>query len=112
MPREEVRTKASGKEAKRCDVCGCRTWLHDGMTGEFHGPYHFQECATVPGGAELAKLNALDRVRWQGEKPVPRAQGSRILKTIMLMMNAPSRAVMLETKAAILHELEVLVKEG
>lgn len=108
MAREEVRSGEKQRERQRCEVCGCITWHRCSLTGQFSGPWHFQDCPNVPGGAELQKQNEIDRLRWMGEPTVPKEQGRRVLRAILLMMASPTRAVMLERKAAILDELRAL----
>ena len=98
----------SGRGAKRCSLCGVKTWLFDEMTQTWRGPWHFADCPEVPGGEDLAAANLEERIRWELEKPVPKVQGRRILKAIFLMLDSPSREVMLQRKAAILEEIEKL----
>ena len=113
MSREEVRAGEKRRERERCEVCGCVKWHRCPLTGNYSGPWHFIDCPNVPGGAELRKLNALDRVRWESEECVPKKQGQRILQAILCMMKAPDHKAMLASKAVILEELGRLKrKEG
>jgi hypothetical protein len=95
----------SGRSAKRCTLCGAKTWLFDEMTQTWTGPWHFQDCPEVPGGEDLATANIAARIRWEAEKPVPKKQGRRILQAIYMMLDSPNHEVMLQRKAAILEEI-------
>lgn len=106
MSRQKGRVDTdSGRSAKRCTLCGAKTWLFDEMTQTWKGPWHFQDCPEVPGGEEMSAANIEARMRWESEQPVPKAQGRRILKAIFLMLGSPNHEVMLQRKAAILEEI-------
>lgn len=115
MPKEEVmrqtKTGNSGKGAKRCSACGAKLWLKDYNTGQFSGPWHFQDCPSIPGGAELTVANIQEREQRLDEKTVPREQGMRILRAINLIMASSSDKIMLERKAAIQGEIREMCKE-
>ena len=96
----------SGRETKRCTACGARMWLKDYTTGQWSGPWHFQDCPSIPGGAELTVQNIADKEAWNQEKFVPKKQGARIMEAIMLMLSSPSKEVMLQRKQAIQAEIE------
>lgn len=98
----------SEKEAKRCSACGAKSWMWDAMMLRWSGPWHFQDCPSVPGGAELTVANIEERARWLEEKVVPKEQGKRILQAILLMMASPSDGTMLQRKVAIQEELKRL----
>lgn len=99
-------TKTSkDNETKRCSSCGAKTWLWDAMMLKLQGPWHFQDCPSVPGGAELSVANIEERERWLEEKTVPRKQGARILKAIELMMYSPGDKILYQRRAAILDEI-------
>jgi len=109
----QTKVGGSEKQRQRCEVCGCVTWHRCPLTGNYSGPWHFIDCPNVSGGAELRKLNALDRLRWMSEEYVPKKQGQRILQAILCMMKAPDHKAMLASKAVILEELGRLKrKEG
>ena len=107
----QTKTGTSGKGAKRCSACGAKLWLKDYNTGQFSGPWHFQDCPSIPGGAELTVANIQERERRLDEKTVPREQGARILEAINLMISTPKTAdgkpskVFYERKAAIQEEV-------
>jgi len=107
----QTKTGTSGKGAKRCSACGAKLWLKDYNTGQFSGPWHFQDCPSIPGGAELTVANIEEKERWLEEKVVLKEQGARILAAIMLMMTSPSHEIMLERKAAIQGEIKGMCKE-
>ena len=100
----QTKTGTSGKGATRCSACGAKSWLWDHTTQTWSGPWHFQDCPSQTGGAELTVANIQERERRLDEKTVPREQGMRILKAINLMMDSPSDVIMLERKAAIQEE--------
>ena len=108
-----MRQTTVGGKAKRkiCSQCGATTWLKNQTTGEFSGPWHFLDCPSVPGGAELNMRNIDDKAKWAEEKRVPREQGARILEAIKLMLSTPKTAggkpdkIFYERKAAIQGEV-------
>ena len=104
---EEMRQTTVGDKAKRkvCSQCGATSWLRNQTTGEYTGPWHFNDCPSIPGGAELNMHNIDEKARWEQEKRVPKEQGARILKAINLMLFSPNHEVMLERKAAIQGEI-------
>ena len=103
----QTQTGNNGKR-KECPACGAGSWLKDHNSGQFSGPWHFQDCPSVPGGAELTVANIEEKERWLNEKVVPKKQAARILEAVMLMMVSPSREIMLQRKAAIQGEIEKL----
>ena len=98
----------SDREAKRCTACGARMWLKDYTTGQWSGPWHFQDCPSIPGGAELCVQNIEARAAWEKEKYVPKEQAWRILDAIMLMLDSPTHEIMMQRKAAIQAEIKNL----
>ena len=96
----------SERTVKRCSNCGARTWQWDHLLEKWNGPYHFQDCPTLPGNDELIARNLENRMRWEQEDYVPREKGRLVLKAIYTMLAAPSQEVMLARKAAILAELK------
>lgn len=101
----QTKTK-SERSAKRCPNCGCKTWGWDSMREMWLGPYHFQDCPTLPGNDELITRNLEDKIRWEQEDFVPRDKGWLILKAIRKMLdkrNTPEEHE--QYKRAILAEL-------
>ena len=112
----QTKTSGEGKGAKLCTACGAKTWMWDAMMLRWQGPYHFQDCPSVPGGAELTVANIEERERWLDEKVVPKEQASRILQSIFTMLSKPrvfkngrlteeSRKDLMKWKAAIQDEV-------
>lgn len=104
----------SNREAKTCTACGARMWLKDYVTGNWSGPWHFQDCPSIPGGAELCVQNIEAKAAWDREKYVPKEQAIRIMSAIMLMFKSPTREIMMQRKTAIQAEtknLEVTEEE-
>lgn len=113
----ERQTSVKKKPSKAdlvCSACGCHMWLWDEFQHCWHGEYHFQDCPTIPGGAELFVRNLEEKARWEAEPVVPREQGARILSTIKLMLDSPGGKggkpgeIFLQRKQAILDELTKL----
>ena len=102
----QTKTSTEGKGAKVCTACGAKLWIWDAMMLRRSGPWHFQDCPSVPGGAELTVANIEERVRWLEEKRVSKEQGARIMVAIGKMLDKKkSRGEMLATKTAILEEV-------
>jgi len=108
--RQTKTNMTEGKGAKRCSACGAKLWMWDSMMLKWSGPWHFQECPSIPGGNELDLRNLEERERWQEEKAVPRKQAARILKAINLMMVSPNDEVMRQRKVAIQEEIREMCK--
>jgi len=106
----QTKPENSGKGAKRCSACGAKLWMWDSMMLKWSGPWHFQECPSIPSGNELDLRNLEERERWQKEKAVPRKQAARILKAINLMMVSPNDEVMRQRKVAIQEEIREMCK--
>lgn len=106
MSERQTSVQADKKGAKRCSLCGARLWLKDYASNSWSGPWHFNDCPEVPGGAELSARNIEAQMRYAEEKVVPKAQGARILRAIYTMLDSPTREVMLARRAAILEELQ------
>jgi len=104
----QTKTSTEGRGAKLCTACGAKLWIWDAMMLRWSGPWHFQDCPSVPGGAELTVANIEERERWLNEKVVPKEQAARTLEAIMLMMVSPTREIMRQRKAAIQEEIKTL----
>ncbi len=109
----QTKTENSGGR-KECSACGAGLWLKDHTLGQFSGPWHFQECPSIPGGAELSVQNIADKEVWNQEEWVPRKIGGRILTAIKLMLstrkdeNGKPTKIYYDRKAAILEEIKKL----
>ena len=103
----QTQVKDTGKR-KVCPHCGAGTWLRNENTGEFSGPWHFQDCATIPGGEMLQASNLEEKYRWEKERWVPREQGWRVFEAILSMLDSPNHEIMLQRKAAIQEEIQRL----
>ena len=101
----QTTTETSSKGAKRCTACGAKSWMWDAMMLKWSGAWHFQDCPSVPGGAEMSVSNIEDRAKWEEKKTVPREQGVRILKAIELMMRSPGDKILQQRRTAILDEI-------
>jgi hypothetical protein len=99
MPKDEV--KKDKREAKKCESCGAKMWQKDHMTGLFNGPYHFIDCATLPGNTELMIRNLEDQAKWEEERFLPKKVCATIWEAIDAMMKAPSKEAMQAMKAEI-----------
>ena len=94
-----------GKGAKRCDTCGAKTWMFDDMQQQWKGPWHFRDCAVLPGNDELLIRDTEEQMRYAEEKIVPKEMGANILKAIYTMLDSSSHDIMMQRKAAILGEI-------
>lgn len=107
MPRQTT-VKTSGKGAKHCELCGAKTWLFDDQQQRWSGPWHFNDCESLPGAAELSNRNTIARLNYDLEQAVPREKGRLVLKAILALLDAPSNEAMLARKQAILEEIKKL----
>ena len=107
----QVKAGEKSRSAKTCSACGAKMWLWDAMMLRWSGPWHFQDCPTVPGGEELSVRNIEDKMVRADEAVVPKKQGARIMKAIMLLIDSPSREVMLKRKAVIHEEIDRVANE-
>jgi len=62
----QTKPENSGKGAKRCSACGAKLWMWDSMMLKWSGPWHFQECPSIPSGNELDLRNLEERERKAG----------------------------------------------
>ena len=104
----QTKTK-SDKAAKHCSLCGAKSWMFDDMRQIWVGPWHFNDCTTLPGNDELLIRNTQEQIEWESEKVVPKAMGARILNAIGKMMdknNTPEQAAAM--RVAIHQEIDKL----
>ena len=101
----QTKTSTEGKGAKLCTACGAKSWIWDAMMLRWQGPYHFQDCPSVPGGAELTVANSEERIGWLEEKVVPKEQGGRILAAIHKMLKEKNDKYKAAMKGAIQEEI-------